>query len=67
MSGLGGAMEDDAMEEDDDFGDGLRGLRPPSEGLGSLRAPGAVGGGSARGAGIGRRSGSDLRPVSARE
>ena len=67
VSGLGGAMEDDAMEEDDDFGDGLRGLRPPSEGLGSLRAPGAVGGGSARGAGIGRRSGSDLRPVSARE
>ena len=69
VSGLGGAMEDDAMVDDDDgdFGDALRGLRPPSEGLGSLRAPGAVGGGGgARGTGMGR-SGSGLRPVSARE
>ena len=69
VSGLGGAMEDDdELDDDDDFGPhGLRGLRPPSESLGSLRAPGAVGGGSG-GMGTGmRRSGSGVRPVSARE
>ena len=72
VSGLGGAMEDDdAMDDDDDFGPhGLRGLRPPSESLGSLRAPGAVGGGSARGGdgdraiGLGREAGVGARVVS---
>jgi len=69
VSGLGGAMEDDdELDDDDEFGPhGLRGLRPPSESLGALRAPGAVGGGSGgRGTGM-RRSGSGVRPVSARE
>ena len=68
-SGLKGGSGDEDFEDDDDDaemvvdsrGPTLQGLRPPSEGLGALRVPGAVGGGA-------RASGAPqgLRPVSAR-
>ena len=69
-----GSGDEDFEDDDDDAemvvdsrGPTLQGLRPPSEGLGALRVPGAVGGGArTRGGAVG--SGTyPLRPVSARE
>jgi len=66
---MNAGLGDEDVEEGDDGagvvvdsrGPTLQGLRPPSEGLGALRVPGAVGGGA-------RASGAPqgLRPVSAR-
>ena len=75
-AGSGDVYEDDGDDDlemvedrrkDASRGPTLQGLRPPSEGLGALRVPGAVGGGArTRGGAVG--SGTyPLRPVSARE